>query len=377
MKEIEPGKYLSRLVSPSGVTTHGLTLRVYDKNGNILDLPLGSLKVIDPLMIFEKGSKSPVEHARIRLFYYNYRTGSYEAISSRILPVRNPSFSLYDGSVKLVLPIGRYRAEVSAIRSNLKQTDFTIGLNKGEEFPAIYLDSEPFSPISYIRYQWETCADMFDSMRPLLAGYANSLRIFELNAFILLAVFVCMSLLAFRKRIKIPFRSFHAHFSHRLRGSYYSQTVTKNVAGIVLNAGSKTPLGGADIYLINPRYNSVLAHAVSRQNGSFSFPVFDDRRYVIEVMKSGYSPNRFHEDTIEPTSEGYVLKVMKKAVHQPDIGGWADALLSFGLEALLVCSFVLEMLFVYVFGWEKTAPFIALSLLNLFLVLLHKMQRDP
>ena len=52
-----------------------------------------------------------------------------------------------------------------------------------------------------------------------------------------------------------------------------------------------------------------------------------------------------------------------------------DRLLAASLEAFLIFSLLLEIMFVYVFGFIQTAPFIALSLANLILLMFHETKK--
>lgn len=154
-------------------------------------------------------------------------------------------------------------------------TDFVIGPGKSEQFPVVYLEPEPFSPIEFIRYQWETCLEAFDTLRQTMETLSKSLRLFELNAYTALLLFIVLSYVALSKRIKIPLQSLKGHLEYRLRGSYFSTSSEKQIAGRVIDSASNEVLPSADVFLINPRNNTILAHVSSRQNGGFVFSVHD------------------------------------------------------------------------------------------------------
>lgn len=92
-------------------------------------------------------------------------------------------------------------------------------------------------------------------------------------------------------------------------------------------------------------------------------------------MKDGFEPNRFHEDSLEMVDGSYILRVQRREASSCTVALFADYLLSAGVEGLIVFSFIiLEILFIYAFGLMKTMPFIALSVFNLVLVLLHRLR---
>lgn len=373
LKEIQPGKYTARLTSSFRTGTYPLSVRVSDTSGNITDVSLGTLRVIERMAIKARASGKPIEHARVKLSFWNYRTGKFEFVSPQILPISNPLYSNNQGIVRLVLPQGRYKVDVTTILNKPASVEFVIGPGRDENFPVIQLDAEPFAIIPFIRYQWETCLDALESFKLTFAGFADSLRLFELNAYILLLLFILLTYLSLSRRLKIPLRSLKSHLGYRLKGRYLSQT-GKKITGIVRDAASEAPISGADVFLIDPRFNTVLSRATSRSNGGFSFPVYDAHRYVIEVMKDGYKPNRFHEDALEESVSGYILNVNKHVTPTGSATMIADSLLSLGLEFLLILSFIFEVVFSYVFGLLQTAPFIALSLFNLALIVLHNIR---
>lgn len=375
LKETAPGKYTARLVSPQLPGAYSLSFRVADTSGNITDQQLGTLKVTEFLTVLSKGSNRPIEHARVRILHHNYRSGKYEFISPQILPIANPVYSEPDGTVRMVLPPGRYRADVSTILDTPKQTEFTIGPGQDQEFPTVYLDREPFSLISFIRYQWETCLDAFSTLRAAFVELARSLRLFELNAYILLLLFIGITYVSLSKRIRVPLRSFIGHVGYHVKKSYYSSVSKKTIEGTVINQASGEPIVGADVFLIDPRYNTVLTHTKTRSNGAFSFPTFEAHAYVFEVMEDGFVPSRFYEDELVSGANGYRLCIERVANPNQQILSVVDRLLAASLEVFLIFSLLLEVLFVYVFGLVQTAPFIVLSLLNLILMIFHEQKR--
>lgn len=375
LKEIAPGKYAIRLTSPRSIGMYDLDITIYDTNGNIITLPIGSLKVSNFLTLFDAQTRQPVERARVKLLLYNYRTGKYVPISSRVIPLPSPLFSDYDGTVKVVLPQGNYRADITSATTKPKNVEFVIGDQSHQEFPTVYLEHETLGIISFIRYQLQTCMDFFAAFKAAVTGFSQSLRLFELNAYVVLLTFVILSYVALSRRLRIPLRWIWAHFRHRARGSYFSST-RKRITGRVLAAGSNEPISSADVYLINPRNNAVLGHVVSHADGSFGFSVYDTHRYVFEVLKQGCMQNRFHEDMLTEDEQGYTLAVKQHLSARQVMSGFFDQLFSAGLELILLVSFILEVFFIYVFGITKTAPYLVLSIFCLFLIIFHATRRD-
>jgi hypothetical protein len=213
------------------------------------------------------------------------------------------------------------------------------------------------------------------SFKAAVAGFSQSLRLFELNAYVVLLIFVILSYVALSRRLRVPLRWIWAHFRHRARGSYFSST-RKRITGRVVASGTNEPISGADVYLINPRNNAILGHVVSRGDGSFGFLVYDTHRYVFEVLKSGFMQNRFHEDMLSEDEYGYTLVVKQHLSTRQAMSGFFDQVFSAGLELILFVSFVFEVFFIYVFGLATTLPYLALSVFCLFLVVFHATRRN-
>ncbi len=113
--EVEPGVYVGKLKSLPAPGVYEIYARLIDFNGNITEQKISDLIVAQKFTILEKGTDKPIENARILLYLYNRTTKVYELISPQSLSIENPSFSKPDGTVSLVLILGQYKAEISAI----------------------------------------------------------------------------------------------------------------------------------------------------------------------------------------------------------------------------------------------------------------------
>lgn len=372
LKEVAPGKYTARLVSPAQSGTFDLVARVFDRFGTIRDLTVGRIKVIPHLTVLSKTTGAPIEGARVRLYQRNYRTNKYEVISSQILPVPNPLYSERDGTVRVVLPQGSYRADVSTILDRSQQVYFEIGPGPRQGFPVIYLEREAFSPLSFIHYLGETCLDALSVLRQTLISLSDSLRLFELNAYLLLVLLVCLTYLSLARRIRIPLRSFGSHARYHINRAYRADKAHSLITGIVTDEDKTTPLADADVYLIDPSTDQVLTRTKTRADGRFSFPTFAPHAHALEVIKNGYVATRVHEDSLTLGEEGYRVTVGKHLPGAQIARLAARELFAASLETFLFFTLILEAFFVVVFGLPKTLPFILLTLINLALLISYE-----
>ena len=323
--------------------------------------------------MFEKGTKNPLENARVLLYLYNEKTRLYEVVSPAILPIPNPSFSLPDGTLNLVLPIGKYKADISAIGYNSETLDFAIS-TKANSYPQIYLTKQPFSLMNSINYYTSIFLDTLTVSQNYLRSEAASSRLFNLLTGIALLCFVLIVFLSFSARTHIPFLFLPYFFIYKLK-LLFEKTKSSVIVGKITEKGTDTPVSKANVYLIDGKINKIIGHTKTDKLGDFYFNKPKIPGFKISVMKKGFLSGPFFEFENETVNAMPLnLKLEKDVSHIKnlfEIGYvYVEDLFGIILEFLIVLSLVFEAFFIGTFGFAKIAPYLILTTINFILLFL-------
>ena len=216
MSEITPGTYLGRLKSPDTAGTYSIVAHIEDAAGNIVEQAITELVVVAPLNVINR-DHSPIEHAKITLSTYNFTLKKYIPISSQQLPIHIPLYSEPDGTVMVVLPLGTYKATISAIGYATKSVTFTIAPQDSTNYPRVVLSKQTFSLFTIIEYLTSTFSDITYSLAQFVNVFAVSHRFFDIAAAGILVSFVLLTLLAFSAKTKIAIVALPIYISHALK----------------------------------------------------------------------------------------------------------------------------------------------------------------
>ncbi|MBI5621186.1 hypothetical protein HY949_05360 [Candidatus Gottesmanbacteria bacterium] len=373
--ERQPGIFEGRLKSPQDTGTYEIVLNVSDYRGNVAEQTIAEVYVAKRLTIKNKTTEKPVEGAQILILYRNPRTRIFDPIPESVIPVKNPSYTDINGQIPYPLPQGTYKAKITAIGYRGQEVDFTIGQNPGEDYPEVSLVPEPFALPTIARYYWTILLDVVSSSRSYIQKLSRSVRFFELNTLIALTLFVYLTLLSFSSRIRIPLHSLIEYFLHRTKIATIHKKLGERIKGRIFDEKTGDILSSADVFLIDSEKNKIVGHTTTNHKGDFSFLKYAGRSYELEVMKGGYEPIIFHESDIHAVElGGYLL-----SIHKRDLGPGirektavvTEKIASLLFEALLVGSVISETSLGFALGWQKTVPFLLISLINLGLWILH------
>jgi len=371
--ETSPGVYTGKLKSLPTPGFYEIYVRISDFNGNISEQKLADLIVNQRLSVFEKGTKNPVENARILLYLYNEKTRIYDVISPDILPIPNPSFSLPNGTLDLVLPIGKYKADVSAIGYDSQTLGFAITTNVNS-YPQIYLIKQPFSIMNSVNYYTNIFLDTLTASQNYLRNQADSNRLFNLLTGIALLCFVFIVFLSFSAKTHISLLFLPYFFIYKLK-LMFEKTKTSVIVGKITKKGTGNPVSKANVYLIDGKLNKIIAHAKTDKLGDFYFDKPEIAGFKISVMKKGFISGPFFEFQNErantmPLSlnlekdDSYIKSLF-------EIGFvYIESLFGIILEFLIVLSLVFEVFFIGTFGFAKIAPYLILTTINFILLFL-------
>lgn len=376
------GIFQGRLKGPQDTGLYDLFARIYDKNGNIVEQKLADLHISHPLAVYDNKTHKPVEAAQISLTYLNTYTHQFDAISPQFVPAQNPGYTNRQGLVSFVLPQGTYKATVTAIGYEQKQTVFELGQKPEQEFPVITLNPKPFDLFVIISYYSAITFDVLKNIIHFFRQTADSNRFFELNSRIVVLIFVLLTFVAFLMRIRIPLHSLPAYFKH-LRKLSKGREAARTLQGRVYDRVKEQLIADADIFVMDADSHRVLRHIKTDKNGRFCCAVVK-KHISLEILAEGYHPLiKTHEDstpfqTIQGSTTGennyYTCVLERKGARPGLIAGFllfCRKAFSVLFEMLLVLSFISEIFLAISFGLEKVALLLLISILNLYFWLLH------
>ena len=101
-----------------------------------------------------------IENVKVIFYRYLPKQQIYELMSVQSLGIKNPVFTDFDGTLDLLLPKGKYRAEVSVLGYKTIENDFSIGLGENEVYPTIFLERSKMSIKNWWNYYRETGKDV-------------------------------------------------------------------------------------------------------------------------------------------------------------------------------------------------------------------------
>jgi hypothetical protein len=304
------------------------------------------------------------------LYLYNEGTRTYEIISPQLLPISNPVFSQVSGEYDIVLPYGKYRADISAIGYKNQTIEFAIAQRGG--YPTVYLIPSS-SLMSITQYYLSTLSDALISSQMYFQQQAKSSRLFDLStvgAVIFLISITILSISA-RTHISVIYLPYFLYFKLNL---LFRRDKSRIIFGKVIDEKTETPISRANVYLSPPNGSHVLVSLLTNKLGEFYYDNSKGLDYKITVIKEGYSlpePWDFVNDKVKqiPT----VLKMEEKVKpHLPlltILKLYTEDFLGMCMEALVLLGIIIQIYFVFTFGFIKVAPMILITLTNIMLII--------
>jgi len=368
--QIHPGVYTGKLTAPA-IGSYEIYIKTLDFNGNLQETKLVDLTSVNKFSVFDKSNNQPVENARVLLYLYNQSSKTYSLISSEILPIENPSFTNPDGTVDLVLPYGKYKAEISALSYSAKTIEFSI--DPGQiGYPVVYLSPENFDILNQIKYYISTFMDNLSLLSAYLSARAASNRLFDFISMSSLLIFIFAGLIAFSAKTHIPLLYIPFFLIYKVKLLFDRKE--KIIYGKVIDSVSGNPLTKANVYVINTK-NHIHAHLKTNRLGEFYLNRFSQDKYRFTVMKKNYAPVKdFRIDFEKENAKSIIINLVKdegfNLSFSENLSLYFEDFIGVLTEFLVLWTIVLEVFFAVSFGFLRILPFLTISFGTLFLLVL-------
>lgn len=375
MVEIEPGIYAGNLMSKPEPGTYEIYARITEKNGTITEQKISEMKVTNKFTVRSKSTGKPIEGVRILLYILNQQTNKYQIIPDSALANGNPVFTDKNGEIPTVLPPAKYKAEISELGFKDVTINFTVGVAEDQSYPIVELDTESVNPLRLFRYYSRTFQDVFLFHTQIYAfTLSDSIRFFDLVGAIILISLVLLTFYAFSKKHHIPLSSIHSYFFYLLDKKDRSD---KYIHGVIYDEDDK-PISQANVYLTSEENEEIVSHVKTNKNGEFFFNKSALRqkntdKFLLLVMKKGYrnTPLIKYDEKAHVKLKINLDKDSGIEAVKDNFVRTFERIFGMLFELLLLFSFLFELLFISNFGVIKVAPFLAISLFNLFLWTMH------
>lgn len=369
--EISPGIYTGKIATPEDSGKYEVYVRLIDFNGNILEQKILDLSVTNKFKVLVKGTtNTPVENARILLYLYNQTNKTYSVISPQILTIQNPVYSTPDGRYNIVLPFGRYKADVSAIGYNPQTVEFEIN-QFSEGYPIVYLEKN-FSIRNTIDYYFNIVQDTINESQNYLKLRADSNRLFDLSIFLAIFIFIIISILSISARTHIGIFYFPYFLIFKLM-ILFKKNTGRIIFGKVLEDETKIPISRCIVSLMTTDGTQTLATLRTNKLGEFYYNNQGGQDYKIKIEKEGFEANLpydFKNSEVKEIPIVFKLKPQGKLeLSLPEvILIYIEDFLGMTMEGLILIVILVQVYFVFTFGFLRVAPFLTITILNLILI---------
>jgi len=376
IQEVQTGVYAGRLLGQPIPGIYELFIQIYDNNGNVAEQKIGEIRIVKPFGIFDKSTHQPVENATVLFYFYNPSSRIYSIISSDVIGVKNPSNSLYDGTVPIVLAEGKYKVQINALGYPLTNVEFVIGAKENQNYPQIYLDKQPFNIITTIIYYAGTAYDVFNSTVVFVKDISKSIRFFDLVALVSLTLLVTISIFSFSVRTHIPLQHLPLFFLFNAEDTLFRRTHERYVHGEVKDQHGGRAVSRATVKLYDAKSNTLLAQTSTNKIGEFYMRKPQAAKYKIVISKNDYEGFTI-PDYLPNALIGKLEYIIKKIEDNPIpsfsrlVLGGAENFIGFLFEFIILICIFLELIFAQSIGLLRALPFIGITVVTIIMWLAY------
>lgn len=366
--EVAPGQFVTTMTSNPQVGNFRLLLRIEDFNGNITEEPIAVVGTVNPMKIVESGTKKPIENARVRFYLYNERLRVFELLSHNIIPIKNPSYSEPDGTLQVVLPDGRYKAEIESILHESKKVEFTINRNQGDGYPTIELKIVPFNIFNMISYYYTTFEDLKHTFDLQIENIKTSSRFLDFATLLALILFIFLIALSASHRYAIPIVMLPWFVLYHIATIFKKKNHEYVVQGLILDGNTRLGVENASVY-ISRSNGQIIARTQTNQFGEFyaTTPSLNVRLTISHKNYRSFT-EKFTASRTNKRLTISIIKIKKDHIFTMDGALWyLRYIFSTLFESLIFTTILLEIALIAKFGFLRVLPFIIISTISLFL----------
>lgn len=372
--ETQPGIYTGKIATPDEAGKYETYVRLIDFNGNILEQKILDLTVTNKFKVLVKGTAdAPIENARILLYLYNKTTKTYSVISPQILPIQNPIYSTPQGRYNIILPYGKYKADISAIGYNPETVEFEIN-QYSEGYPVVYLEKN-FNLGNTINYYLDILKDSINESQNYVRERADSNRLFDLSAFGGILVFLSVTILSISARTHTGVLNLPYFLIFKLMILFKKHT-GKIIYGKVIEEKTKIPISRSTVTLFTIDGTQILATLKTNKLGEFYYNNPQAQDFKFKIEKEGFEAISNYDlkfTEVKKTPVVFSLK-NKEKIERSRIEIfliYVEDFLGMLMEALILFGFLVQLYFIPTFGFLRIAPFLIITVFNLILVFVY------
>ncbi len=370
--ETGSGEYVGKIKTPDKAGNYEIFARIVDVNGNVEEKKITDLRVSEGFLVKDNRG-APIEKAQVLFYYYNKRNRLYEILPPQIFPIKNPVYTDRYGRITVSLPIGKYKARVTAIGYESAEVKFEIHGGSNADYPEVVLKKSPFNIITAVIYYWNILIDFFSSSKSFVKKLSDSVRFHRLNAAVTTTILIILSFIGLSSRMRVPIWSIPYFLIHKSKLKNAQDQLISSIKGRVVDKNKNGPIQGADVYLLD-KNNNVLNHTRTGSDGKFSIDTHKEHKYSVQIVNEGYGEislqsSQFTSSSVKEIDLG--SRKHQNLYYFRNLDSIAREFFSVLFEALLLISFGFEISLGYSLGWLRVLPFILISTLNLGIWLVH------
>lgn len=371
--EVEPSVFLGRVTSPVTPGNYSLMARIFDDNGSITNEEIATLKITSPFTIKNKTNGKPIENAKVTLSMYDIETKLYKKVSGQYFLNSETLASNEEGIIDQVLPQGRYHAEITSYGFKHTEHIFSIGTEKGDDYPTIFMEEAPFNLVPALFYLLDTGKDITISVDSLLGDWIRSSHFFNIINSTIALLSIVIGFLAFASKIKSPLVRLpfllHHHSRQLVKPLQKSTRLLK-----IISAHSDAALPGVHV-ILRKSDGDVLFTGITNKNGVLTLPIILEETVTLDLIHSSYLPfqHRLKKNDFGRSEFTFAMTYQNPATTALAIlkEGMAT-LLGRLFETILFMTVIFELLIGYFVSWERVLLFLPLSLLTVLFYIYYR-----
>lgn len=371
--EIHPGQFTADILTPSNTGSYDFILEVQDIYGGLYEKTIPyHIKMSQPLSIYDKNNRNPVDNAQIEIAKYQESSRQYAPLSN----IHSyPKATNDQGQLPVILTQGSYILNITTEKYLPYRTEFTID-DSTTAYPHIGLESNSnFS--ATLTYYWNTFTDLLSFLSRTGSDFFASSRTRDLLFFLLLASSVILTAVTLSLRLNYGFIGI-------ISAIIFSIHRDKHGPAIVVSNQQGHAVVGVKIYILDKK-NHLLCKIQTGLDGIVHIPpnFVSLTSFPLKIML--YHPNYYtypftiDEHTFTNNTIPATLSSYEKEASGKHLFHWVyDILLVSASDTLIVGSYILTILFMKVHGLEKTLPLLMASslLMVIWLFFIKQIHRE-